>query len=396
MNSEKIEKITISMPRDLVLVAALLAGLFTSVVANAVNPPHGYERLALHSPSTIRTTVFNKVSPGLVFDYFANALSFGPDVDEIHVKDLRLIDIEINISDGALHNIQVSGIGIENDGYYKQDTWLAMGLTESDLIEWPLKGDFIPLDIERYTQGGGKHLFAVIWQRNHHEVDWEVRLEEGPDAILRKIDEGYRVVDFDQFHAHLPNLSASGQYFDAILVENSGNNYMNATWKKITANPLETLVTFFNEPLNKPEVYYEQLIPDFIQVPSWRNNIYKNFFLLEDEKLVDVEFVEFPTPWKNPNYPDAFQDFIFPDTWAVVISHPTPPCNSKIMEGILNWGEGLSAFHAESDVGKVIDLEGTEPLQNKPSNNASLYGHNSSFYGPPGFGQGPIHIHACN
>ena len=378
--------------RTLFIKSGLLMASLASAGLQAQAPPHGYERLALHSSSTYNSGVFEKKSTSFVYDHYANQLNLGTPSNNARVSDKRLIDIEVNISGGSKYDIELSGIWIENDVYFKQESWLTLGFTAADLVDWPFKRDLIPLDIERYTQGGGKEYFAVIWQRNRHKVDWEVKLEVNSDDIFRKIDEGYRVVDFDQFRAHFAQPSyVSAQYFDAVLVENSGDNFLDAQWRTVHANALDTIIYYAPNPLQEPEVVIEWpepwLFPDFLSFPGWRSTLYGGFNVFEDEKIVDVEFVEFP---------ESDLDIDFPDTWALVISHPVPDCRSKITEGLLQWVAGpLSDYDAERDVGRVIDYEGTAPFQNKPTVNASIYGHNSSFYGPPGFGPAPTYLHGC-
>ena len=378
--------------------------LLTMLASAAIQAqaPHGYERLALHSPGNIQTGVFEKKLSSFIYDHYANKLKLvSTPSNDVNVTDKRLIDIEVHVSGGAEPKASFSGVWVENDGYFQQDSWLTLGFSSSDItaIANSLhKWSIIPLDIEKYYVNDGQMSYAVIWQYNRHKVDWEVKFEASADDILRKTAEGYRLVDFDQFRKHYGEgkylgdgqwqyAADSQQYFEAILVENSGNNSLDAEWKTISANPLD--ITLLNtEPSFEPEVFVQwppPWAPDFTQAPKNYAVKYEGFNIFDAEKIVDVEFVEF-----------TFGDSVFPETWALVITHPVPECRSKITEGVLVFADGLVGYDAEHDVGQIIDYEGTAPFQNKPDNNKPwLFGHTPWFYGPPGYGPSPTYIHGC-
>ena len=91
--------------------------------------------------------------------------------------------------------------------------------------------DIIPLDIERYKLNG-KHRYAVIWQRNVHKSLWYVKTTEdgvSMENIRHEEANGFRVVDFDHFKVYDKNYNVLvSENFDAIMVENTGGNYLNS------------------------------------------------------------------------------------------------------------------------------------------------------------------------
>jgi len=119
-----------------------------------------------------KTGVFLKKSAEYVYDNYAAKLT--PTGMKPRTKSddtMRVIDIEVAfVGDEPVF----SGLWVE--GPFEQEFWLALGWTTTELIDfsedWQLK--FIPRVMKRYRDAGGKEwLWAIIWQRNIHESEWE-------------------------------------------------------------------------------------------------------------------------------------------------------------------------------------------------------------------------------
>jgi len=303
-------KINLSKPHvtkfiPLLLVTTLFS---TAELAAQTQAPHGSERLALHvegndSLKYFASGYFENESSEFVYNNFANVFSLGGPSSYANVTDRRLIDIEVNVT-GAEYDMELSGVWVENDGWFKQESYLSLGLTEQDLMDWQLLEEFIPLDIERYVIGKGDYKnskeerFAVIWQRNRHKVDWEFMLGVGTDDILRKQNiEGLRVVDFDQFRSY-PSMPGVEMFFDAILVENDGQNYLDAEFRIIHSDPLSvkhitsTITGYDND---DTDISWWPWYEDLYYIEYLINIAYHQLSLFENEFAVDVEFLEFPS-----------------------------------------------------------------------------------------------------
>ncbi len=122
-----------------------------------------------------KTGVFLKKSAKHVYDNYAAKLT--PTGMKPRTKSddtMRVIDIDIEVTEGGEHVF--SGLWVKYEDPFEQEFWLALGWTEKQLNnfseDWQLK--FIPRVMKRYRDAGGKEwLWAIIWQRNIHESEWE-------------------------------------------------------------------------------------------------------------------------------------------------------------------------------------------------------------------------------
>ena len=207
-----------------VVTTALLTVILASPIFAA--KPLGYERYSHGAVST----VFTEKSLKEVYEYWARPLVFnGPTSGVTHS---RLIDIEAHVTQKKhKQKVTFSGIEIRNEKDDELDSWLQTGVTINDLFEfWSvLEMEFIPLDIERYYLNDTT-FFAIIWQRNTHKSRWDILLDVSADALRSAEGDGYRIVDFDHFTTYKSVYNVISNHFDAIIVENTGGNYVHAQW----------------------------------------------------------------------------------------------------------------------------------------------------------------------
>ena len=200
----------------------------TSSAAAALDKPLGYERF---TTLNVNSGIFTELAPSEVYAEFAQPLSIGLPVEN-PVRNKRLYDIETHRDESG--KLTLSGAWIENKGDFEHDSWLVLNLTYGDLLLFAefFWEDLIPLDVERYDNRNGNLRFAVIFQRNIYKADWLWKIDMTEEQI--RFDEGnYRVVDFDRYSK---TGSDNGEFifsstrYDAIMVANSGPNYVYSIW----------------------------------------------------------------------------------------------------------------------------------------------------------------------
>ncbi len=194
----------------------LAAILFFHVRAHA--QPMGYERW---TDSAAASGEFFDKSFAWVAGNLDNPLVIG--MPAPGPNDTRLIDIEINTVENQL---QVSGIWVENQDDFKQESWLIAGLTGADVKLLEDLQDITIVDIERYRRQG-QTFFAAIGQRNRVKQPWvflpAVTLD---DIRVWQQGLGYRLVDVDYVSVDPNGREGPVVYYDAVMIRNAGSNFM--------------------------------------------------------------------------------------------------------------------------------------------------------------------------
>jgi hypothetical protein len=207
-----------------------------------------------------------------------------------------------------------------------------------DLIDmwnaWEM--DIIPLDLERYKLNGTQK-YAIIWQRNVHKSRWYVKIEASADNIRLEEYNGFRVVEFD----HFKRVDNNSEKFDAIMVENTGGNYLNSEWTPLL--PVDS-------------VHAAENVPEG-ELAQWFYSYYYNFMFPNGSIAVDVENVNStdPMPWNGLGY--------------AIIVHNVDACDFGVsIHIILEWFASN-----QENFGRIIDVEGgPEPYDGWKTNGFGL------------------------
>ena len=205
----------------------------------ASGKPLGYERF---TDLNVETGVFTELTPSEVYDQYARQLTLGPGLGK-GVRDKRLIDVETHHDDDG--KLTLSGIWIENAGEHQLESWLVLDVRYGDLANYhELWKEIIPLDIERYDNKKGDLRYAIIFQRNTHQSHWYFKPDMS-EAQLWFDFPAYRWVDIDRYWSigdDNGQAVVAKDTFDAIMVEQSGMNFVPTQWVLLNNSPDATSV----------------------------------------------------------------------------------------------------------------------------------------------------------
>lgn len=253
---------------------------------------------------------FQNMPAGMLLSIAPNAGFAG--ISGASDPEFRIIDIEIEKAGEKPDSWEFSGILLKNTGKYDRKSWFLWNLTEAEVMDVAKVTGWLPIDIEhRWYPVSGQDVtqvlrYAIVLAECPEKYEYTVLLDATENQVQQQIRRGNRPIEMDAFDDSLWTGKPQKlcQRFDAVFVENTGNNFVETQAFFATSDALGNLFALGYqlidfEPLGYNQDYFmdDDIVGHAVMVKNgngWWSINEKSAEILQEEnqphlRLIDLE-----------------------------------------------------------------------------------------------------------